>query len=40
MERNKRRYESPRTESIELRFEGMICQSDPKFRGFNEEEEW
>lgn len=48
MERNKLHYESPRTESIELRFEGIICQSDPidtygnpSYNGFSRnEEEW
>ena len=46
---NKLCYETPRTESVELRFEGVICQSgdplgtngDPLFSGgFNEEVEW
>lgn len=47
MERNKLHYESPQTESVELLFEGIICQSDPvntngnpNFSGFNNEEEW
>lgn len=48
MERNKLCYETPRTEAISLRFEGIICQSDPIdtnvnpfYNGFSRnEEEW
>ena len=48
MDRNKLCYETPRTESVALRFEGIICQSGdplgtngfPSYTGFNNEEEW
>ena len=47
MEKNKLCYETPQTESIELRSDGIICQSEPvntngnpNFVGFSEEKEW
>ena len=46
MDRNKLCYETPRTEAISLRFEGIICQSGDEDENvrfnkpFNTEEEW
>lgn len=37
--KNKELYESPTTDAVELRFEGVLCQSPhPDFTGFGEEE--
>lgn len=33
-------YETPRTGTVTLRSEGLICSSDPVFRGFEKEKEW
>lgn len=38
---HKELYEAPMTEVFEVKSEGIICQSDPQYRGLNEvEEEW
>ena len=37
--KNKKLYEIPTTDAVELRYEGVICQSlQPDFTGFGNEE--
>ncbi len=37
--KNKELYESPTTDIVELKYEGVLCQSPhPDFTGFGEEE--